>query len=205
MGHRPHRPARSAAQHDVQLHGHRQRRERLHHRHRHPEHPRGVWRARVPRVRRNRRRKRCDGLLWPWYPRVRNSWRVDIRCRQAGAPVQRPRARMHRQWHHLGRHRRCGLGDGEPDIAGCGEHEPRRRNFDHTRSGCTELHRQRCHVHPCGRQRQSQRVQRLAVARRGRYYRRRHHDHRCAVLVLQFRNVRGHLCSGLGYHVGLQW
>ena len=83
------------------------------------------------------------------------------------------------------------------------QHEPRWRRLLGARHRGQQLDRRRRHLRGRGRQREHQRLQRLALARRSGADRRFHHEHRRPFELLELRLLPRHLRAGLQHHLGL--
>ena len=159
---------RPAAQHDLLVHDHRIRRERLHHRYRDSTHAPAVRRACVCGVRRHQRRAEHQRLQRSWHARGRNGRRIDLRRREGRAAVCRARPQLQRLGLQLGGHRGSELGHGQSHRPGGREHEPRWRRVDRVGQRRAQFHRRRGDLRDRRRQRESECGQLVAGARRPR-------------------------------------
>ena len=113
-------------------------------------------------------------------------------CSTATAPVDLRRDRRRRLGHRQRRR-----------TVRRGEHEPRWRRLDDPRQRREQLDRRRCHLRRGGRQRERQRLWRLAVAGGRGADRRFDHQHRRPLELLQLRLVRRPVRAGLQHHLGV--
>jgi hypothetical protein len=89
----------------------------------------GIRFSHIERLRRRRRRLR-GRLQRARHARCGHRRRLDLRRREGRRARRRPRPRLQRQRDDVGRHSRRRLGDGEPRVAGCRQHEPRGERLD---------------------------------------------------------------------------
>ena len=129
---------------------------------------------------------------------------LDVRRREERPALCRARAQLQRLGDDLGRHRGHRLGHRQPHQPRRRQHEPRGRRIVRARCRRQELDRVGCHLRRGGGQLERERRELLAIQGRRGDHGRLHDAHRRPFLVLELRQRRGHLCTGIQYHVGVE-